>query len=73
MHSLWSAASQYTNYGTGGAFELPKQSGTYIYIYIWLSAAFANGKVWVGSDNQAHDAPSHNYVHDRIIMLKLEI
>ena len=21
---------------------------------------FVNGKVWVGSDNQAHDAPSHN-------------
>ena len=36
------------------------------------SAAFANGKVWVGLDNQAHDAHSHNYVHDRIIMLKLE-
>ena len=28
MHSLWSAAVQYTNYGTGGAFELPTQSGT---------------------------------------------
>ena len=41
--------------------------------YIRLSAAFANGKVWVGSDNQAHDAPSHSYVHDRIIMLKVEI
>ena len=26
----------------------------------WLSAAFANGKVWVGSDNQEHDGPSHN-------------
>ena len=34
MHSLRSAAVQYTNYGTGGAFELPTQSGTYIYIYI---------------------------------------
>ena len=21
---------------------------------------FVNGKVWVGSDNQAHDVPSHN-------------
>ena len=42
------------------------------YIYIWLSAAFANGKVWVGSDNQVHDAPSHNCMHDRIIMLKLK-
>ena len=31
MHSLWSAAVQYTNYGTGGAFELPTQSGTYSY------------------------------------------
>ena len=30
MHSLQSAAVQYTNYGTGGAFELPTQSGTYI-------------------------------------------
>ena len=28
MHSLWSAAVQYINYGTGGAFELPTQSGT---------------------------------------------
>ena len=37
-----------------------------------VSAAFANGKFWVGSDNQVHDAPSHNCVHDRIIMLKLE-
>ena len=33
MHSLRSAAVQYTNYGTGGAFELPTQSGTYTYIY----------------------------------------
>ena len=32
---------------------------------------FANGKVWVGTDNQAQDAPS-NCVHDRIILLKLE-
>ena len=32
MHSLRSAAVQYINYGTGGAFELPTQSGTYIYI-----------------------------------------
>ena len=31
MHSLRSAAVQYTNYGTGGAFELPTQSGTYTY------------------------------------------
>ena len=30
MHSLRSAAVQYTNYGTGGAFELPTQSGTYL-------------------------------------------
>ena len=37
MHSLRSAAMQYTNYGTGGAFELPTQSGTYIYIYIYLA------------------------------------
>ena len=29
MHSLRSAAVQYTNYGIGGAFELPTQSGTY--------------------------------------------
>ena len=28
MHSLWSAAVQYTNYSTGGALELPTQSGT---------------------------------------------
>ena len=36
MHSLWSAAVQYTNYGTGGAFELPMQSGKYMYIYnVW--------------------------------------
>ena len=28
MHSLRSAAVQYTNYGTGGAFEVPMQSGT---------------------------------------------
>ena len=33
MHSLRSAAVQYTNYGTGGAFELPSQSGTYIHNY----------------------------------------
>ena len=31
MHSLRSAAVQYTNYGTGGAFELPTQSGTLLY------------------------------------------
>ena len=31
MHSLRSAAVQYTNYGTGGAFGLPTQSGTYKY------------------------------------------
>ena len=31
MHSLRSAAVQYTNYGTGGAFELPTQSGTFTY------------------------------------------
>ena len=50
MHSLWSTkpqpvryklkctpAVQYTNYGTCGAFELPTQSGTYIYIYVTLS------------------------------------
>ena len=24
-------------------------------LLVWLSAAFANGKVWVGSDNQTHD------------------
>ena len=30
MHSLWSAAVPYTNYGTGGAFELPTQNGTYL-------------------------------------------
>ena len=35
MNSLRSAAVQYTNYGTGGAFELPTQSGTlYICIHI---------------------------------------
>ena len=28
MHLLQSAAMRYTNYGTGGAFELPTQSGT---------------------------------------------
>ena len=28
MHLLRSAAVQYTNYGSGGAFELPTQSGT---------------------------------------------
>ena len=28
MHSLRSAAVQYTNYGMGGAFELPTQGGT---------------------------------------------
>ena len=30
MHSLWSAAVPYSNYGTGRAFELPTQSGTYL-------------------------------------------
>ena len=40
--------------------------------YIWFSAAFTNGKVWVGSDNQVHDASPHNCMHDKIIMLKLE-
>ena len=34
MHSLRSAAVQYTNYGTGGAFELPTQSGTYLNIHL---------------------------------------
>ena len=34
--------------------------------YAWLSAAFANEKVWVGSDNQVHDAPSHNCVQDNV-------
>ena len=38
---------------------------------------FANGKVWVGTDNQVHDVPLsqlHNteYVHVRIRMLKFE-
>ena len=33
MHSLRSIAVQYTNCGTGGAFELPMQSGTYRDIY----------------------------------------
>ena len=39
---------------------------------------FVNGKVWVGTDNQVHDAPSHNcatlnmHVHVRIIMLKVK-
>ena len=44
MHSLRSAAVQYTNYGTGGAFELPTQSGTFTVttqsmelLHIWLS------------------------------------
>ena len=32
MYSLRPAAVQYTNYSTGGAFELPTQSGTYTYI-----------------------------------------
>ena len=35
--------------------------------------AFANGKVWVGSNNQAHDAPSHNYVHDNVELENFEI
>ena len=38
---------------------------------------FGNGKVWVSTDNQVHDAPLsqlHNteYVHVRIRMLKVE-
>ena len=38
MHSLRSAAVQYTNYGTGGAFELPTQSGTSSYkLPVWYS------------------------------------
>ena len=38
MHSLQSAAVQYTNYGTGGAFELPTQSGTYSNMQLdWIS------------------------------------
>ena len=36
MHSLRSAVVQYTNYGTGGAFELPTQSGTSFYIVLWI-------------------------------------
>ena len=36
MHSLWSAAVQYTNYGTGGAFELPTQSGTHTHTHIYI-------------------------------------
>ena len=38
MHSLRSAAMQYTNYGTGGAFELPTQSGT-LYSYTTATSA----------------------------------
>ena len=41
MHSLRSAAVQYTNYGTGGAFELPTQSGTYIY---YTDDTYSTGK-----------------------------
>ena len=37
MHSLQSAAVQYTNYGTGGAFELPTQSGTLLLLLTILS------------------------------------
>ena len=34
---------------------------------------FANGKVWVGTDNQVHDAPSHNCTTlNRCIMLNVE-
>ena len=44
----------------------------YLPLDIYGSLAFANRKVWVGSDNQVHDAPSHNCMHDGIIMLKLE-
>ena len=29
-------------------------------LLIWLNVAFVDGKVLVGSDNQAHDAPPHN-------------
>ena len=57
---------------TGVALRLLGPHDTLPCVLIWLSAAFANGKVWVGSDNQAHDALSHNCMHDRIIMLKLE-
>ena len=37
MYSLRSAAVQYTNYGTGGAFELPTQSGTLLHISLSVS------------------------------------
>ena len=49
MHSLRSAAVQYTNYGTGGAFELPTQSGTHVYehhrafrhlVHVWNNQLF---------------------------------
>ena len=43
MHLLWSAAVQYTNYGTGGAFELPTQSGTYA-LYTHLPESQPEGK-----------------------------
>ena len=37
MHSLRSAIIvQYTNYGTGGAFELPTQSGTFRHMLYYI-------------------------------------
>ena len=45
----------------------------YLVYLIWLSAAFTNRKVWVGSDNQAHDAPTHIFMCDSMITLKLGI
>ena len=44
MHLLRSAAVQYTNYGTGGAFELPTQSGTYIYTCVQALIAVVEAK-----------------------------
>ena len=42
MHSLRSAAVQYTHYGTGGAFELPTQSGTFQVTPVLIPPALFN-------------------------------
>ena len=44
----------------------------WIFYILWLSAAFANGKVLIGSDNQHLLTIAQQQVHVRIIMLKLE-
>ena len=70
MHSLRSAAVQYTNYGTGGAFKLPTQSGTYIYtLYIYIYIIYIYIHVYISRHTimcraaQEAGAPHREYIN----------